>query len=193
MENHRQIFAVLARHQRAGDGLISVRQNPHVTPAIVAAAKMMMHKPFFRSWHSAIPELALKEEDTFTAFWPTILIAGPQSDRLQQFWDGGGNFLANVRAGAEHRFCGYADLSFTVVLSQRVFDELQPLLENPQLTLAERQAQRQREQQAILDSIPDYKGPPPDPKILAETEELLAKLRGQKRKETPPPPHEEPF
>ena len=68
--------------------------------------------------------VALSDENVFAALWPSILLAGPKSNRVQQFWDGGGNFIPTQILPLE-------TLSFTVILSQRQFDELHPLLEEP--------------------------------------------------------------
>lgn len=97
---------------------------------------MILRKAFYRSWSASIPQVALTEEVAFAAFRVTILLAGPHSDRNPQFWDGNGNFLSNLRPGLNQRFCGYADLSFTVVLSEKAFAELQPFLEDPAAKMA---------------------------------------------------------
>jgi len=132
MENHCKIFGMLARC-RQGSGLITVRPNDKLNPDVVAAAKQVIQKPFYRSWSAVIPEEALKAENTFSVFRSTILIAGPQSAHLRQFWDGSGNFLANVHPGKSHNSCGSTNLSFTVLLSDQAFALLRPLLEDPEL------------------------------------------------------------
>ena len=129
MENQRQIYRVLGRYYGAASGEIAVRKNSQLSDAILSSAKLFMRKPIWQSWSSVIPKLVLSDENCFVAFWPTILLAGPQSDRERQFWDGGGNFLSNVDPGRIHHLCGYADLSFTVVLSDRPFNELHQFLE----------------------------------------------------------------
>jgi hypothetical protein len=186
MENQRKIFKILNHYRRFYLSDINVRENRNLTPAIVAGAQIAIRKPFFRAWSYSIPAVALKDEEVFVAFWPTILLAGPQSDRLPQFWDGGGNFLSNLRPGANHTLCGYADLSFTVLLSERLLAELQPHLENPAQSPAEREADVQRQRQAILESIPEYDGPPADAKTAAQIEALLAEIRGQTKRNPPP-------
>lgn len=141
MENQRQIFRVLNHCYRFYPSQIAVRYSPHLTAAIMSAARIMVPKTFFRSWQAAIPRAALTHEDTFIAFHTTILLAGPQSNRLQQFWNGGGEFLSNVSPGTQHRLCGYADLSFTILLSEKTLSDLQPLLEDAATRLAaEREA-----------------------------------------------------
>jgi hypothetical protein len=181
MENQRKIFKILNHYRRFYPSDINVRENRNLTPAIVAGAQIAIRKPFFRTWSYSIPTVALKDEQVFAAFWPTILLAGPQSSHLPQFWDGGGNFLSNLHPGANHTLCGYADLSFTVLLSERLLAELQPHLENPAQTPAEREADSQRQRKAILDSIPKYEGPPADPKTAAEIERILAEIRSGKK------------
>jgi hypothetical protein len=133
MENYRQIFTILAHSWRLGNGLISIRQNNNLSSEVISAAKVVVQKPFFRTWSSVIPEEALKVERTFLVFRSTILLAGPQSTHRRQFWDGSGNFLSNVPPGKSHRFCGYTNLSFTVLLSDHVFGFLRPFLEDPEL------------------------------------------------------------
>ena len=132
MENYSEIFARLARWRKVDSGLISIRQNSNLSPEVISAAKLIVHKPFLRSWNSVIPEEALKVENTFVALRSTILLAGPQSNHLRQFWDGSGNFLSNVQPGESHSSCGCTDLSFTVLLSDQAFVNLRPLLEYPE-------------------------------------------------------------
>jgi hypothetical protein len=130
MENQREIFKILNHYHRFCPSHIRIRENSNLTAAIVSCARIFIRKPFFRTWSYSIPAVALKEVETFVAFWPTILLAGPQSDHLPQFWDGGGNFLSNLIPGTNHTLCGYADLSFTVLLSEKLFADLESLLEN---------------------------------------------------------------
>jgi hypothetical protein len=66
----------------------------------------------------------------------------------------------------------------------RVWGKLSHLLENRDP--AERESERQRQQLAAVEAIPNYKGPPGDPKTAAHIEALLAEIRGQtKRKPLP--------
>jgi len=141
MQNHSAIFGVLSRNYRNGG--ISVRYAPYLTRGIISGARLMVPKSFFRSWKAAIPEAALTHENTFAAFRSTILLAGPSSATIKQFWDGAGNFLIDVSPGMRHSTCGYADLSFTVVLSDAAYSELKPQLEDPTTRMAaEREANR---------------------------------------------------
>ena len=132
MENYRRIFATLRHLRELGSEMIAIRHNTNLSPDVIAAAKQVVHKPFLRTWHSVIPEEALKDESAFVTLRSTILLAGPQSDHVQQFWDGSGNFLSNVAPGKSHNSCGCTDLSFTVVLSDKAFAHLGPLLECPE-------------------------------------------------------------
>jgi len=141
MDNQREIFKILNHYHRFCPDHITVRENLNLTPAIISGARLVIRKLFFRTWSHAILAVALRHEHVFVAFWPTILLAGPQSDHLPRFWDGGGNFLDNLSPGTNHSLCGYADLSFTVLLSEKLFTDLQSLLENPTVANAKREAE----------------------------------------------------
>jgi hypothetical protein len=163
MENQRQIFDILSRYYRSEPGQLIVRPAPFFTPAIVSGARIMVPKPFFQSWQTAIPKAALTHENTFHAFHTTILLAGPLSEQVCQFWDGGGSFLSNVPPGTQHRLCGYADLSFTVVLSDKVLFDLRPLLEDAGMKLAAEREEDERLRGMILKARAQATGhSPPD-------------------------------
>jgi len=129
MENQRKIFKVLNHYRQFRRGDINVRENRNLTASIIAGAKIAIRKPFFRTWHYSIPACALKDEEVFTAFGPTILLAGPKSECTSPFWDGGANFLSDVQPGTSQTLRGYADLSCTILLSERLLADLRPYIE----------------------------------------------------------------
>ena len=163
MENHRQIFRVLSHYYASDPGQLVVRRAPFLTQAIISGARFMVPKPFFQSWQTAIPKAALTHENTFYAFHTSILLAGPLSHKVCQFWDGDGSFLSNVPPGTQHRLCGYADLSFTVVLSDKVFFDLRPLLEDAEMRLAAERKEDEKLRDMILKARAEATGhSPPD-------------------------------
>lgn len=132
MDNHQRIFGILSHYREFCPQQISIQANLSLSAGILLSARNLIRKKPLRSWSSIIPEVALKEANVFAAFWPTVLLAGPNSNHIQQFWNGGGEFLSNLNPGQNHLLCGYAELSFTIFLSEKPFIELQPLLEKPE-------------------------------------------------------------
>lgn len=134
MENQREIFAILAPHYSLDSGSVTYQKNANLSAALVSGAQLLMKKPLLRSWSAVIPEMALRHKNIFVAFWPCILIAPSDNLAVEQFWDGGGNFLPMVRRGQTPQFCGYADLAFTVIVAGNVLEDLRPCLEIPNKT-----------------------------------------------------------
>jgi hypothetical protein len=105
------------------------------------------------------------------------------------FWTGAGEFKttsADVSAALGRMFgaAGQGGLTpgpdalFQIDIT-RVWSEVCHLLENRDP--AEREAERQLQQRAAIESIPKYEGPPADPKTAAETERILAEIRRGKK------------
>ncbi len=150
MDNHTKIFPVLRRHYQAKR--LRVQKNTTPSDAIIAGAKQIMSKPFYMTWSSAIPEVALQEELTFSAFRLCILLVGVRGD----FWNGRGQFLPDMQVEKEYSLCGFADLAFTVLLDAEIIQELKPYLEDPEAAKLQKQAERTamlEEYQKIRDRI----------------------------------------
>jgi hypothetical protein len=155
-----------------------------------------IRKGFFQSRRNYVIESTLFNEFCFAASHPVIelVVTSPR----KAAWTGAGEFKQTSSSDAMmlnpiFDAVGMAppgpDALFKIDVTA-VWSQISHLLEK--LNPDERKADQERKRKEILDSIPTYQGPPADPKVLAETEALLAKIRGQAHPQ-PPAEGNEPF
>jgi hypothetical protein len=144
-------------------------------------------KGFFQTECNHVIDSIRLSEHWFYCMHPIIELRSVSPK--EAFWTGAGVFkensateatlLSEVFAAVGKSSLAPGPAAIVQIDITAIWNEIYSLLEK--LDPAERNAENQRQQQAALESIPKYEGPPADPETAAEIERLLAEIRGDKK------------
>jgi hypothetical protein len=131
IQSQTQIARIVCRAFRNGEPVI-YRENPFLENDVIQTARFLIKKPFFKSWSSFIPRVALESEQIFELFAQRIYLTAQTEETRNQFWDGAGNYMRQINIADMTSFSGHARLAaFGVLLAEPVYLEICPYLEEP--------------------------------------------------------------
>lgn len=111
---------------------VTYRENPFLENDVIQTARLLIKKPFLKSWSSFIPRAALESEQVFELFAQRIYLTAQTEETRNQFWDGAGNYMRQIKIEDMTSFSGHARLAaFGVFLAESVYVEMRPYLEEP--------------------------------------------------------------
>jgi hypothetical protein len=130
-------------------------------------------KPLFENKREFVVSTILLEQSIYKQASTAVTLYYEEPDGTERYWLGNGR---NTSPSDEFiRTIGHKDPMFLLIQIDiaPIYEELRCFLQP--------KPEWQQQQQATLESIPNYEGPPAAPETAAEIERILAEIRGKKK------------
>ncbi len=135
-ENQKQIAEIICRFYKRHDGTVQYRKNTSLDPSIILYAQTFIRKPFFKSWSSLIPELALTCPPIFEKFASRVFLTFKSGKGAEWSWDATGNLQLHADLQKLFELQSEQEFSaFTLLLAEEIHRVLQEYLEDPSAPL----------------------------------------------------------
>ncbi|SRR6266508_92008 len=135
-ENQKQITEIICRFYKRHDGTVQYRKNTSLDPSIILYAQTFIRKPFFKSWSSLIPELALTCPPIFEKFASRVFLTFKSGKGAEWSWDATGNLQLHADLQKLFKLQSEQEFSaFTLLLAEEIYGVLQEYLEDPSVPL----------------------------------------------------------
>jgi len=135
-ENQKQIAEIVCRFYKRHDGTVRYRKNTSLDPTVILYAQTFIRKPFFKSWNSLIPELALTCPPIFEKFASRVFLTFKNGKGAEWSWDATGNLQLHADLQKLFNLQSEQEFSvFTLLLAEEMYAVLEGYLEDPSAPL----------------------------------------------------------